>query len=970
MSKVALDTIQEICEGYSVEDADYMDAKLQFRQRIGRNPTADEKKEITLCIKKIAFTRTDELIDHLCFQHTDYMGVKTEFRKIKGRDMSATEKSNVQSKLRAIEWARLVQEKEEREAKGEVAEDIDPVSLTSGELASVRKATMNLRAEIDRAIAQSVVAARDAAAAEHDSGNETEDTDEGDPDSDDDFEFGEGEAPPSPADDGQLPQAEDPMEETRRLLAEALLEPAADDEQTQEREFDVEAHREKQRAAREAEERRLAAEQTKQLEEEEKIRQAEREAEIAAAEELVRQQEAARQAEIEQQRKEEAAKQARILAAREEAARQADLERERQAAEQRRLAEAEATRIAAIEDEQKRAAAEKAEEQRVAKEAAAAAQAQKEAAEERARLAREQDAAYMAKVKAEADEELRDAERKAAEDKAKAKLAEAEALKAAAEKRKAEAAAKLAAAATSEQADSENADSSETNQKLMSRPKIKAHRVKKSVLVIQMAQKIKQATMYTPPKRDLRRHGKSDKIRLLARCFMSKNETESDILRRMRAPRIRDKATRKKAYDKLDGKLSVDQGNFVQDALKNIIVQAVVAIPDEAESQQAMVSSAVTKTKNVVVERNSVTEETLRNLAMPQVQRTVEPISRKRSGKIDVKGVVADTTSASKTAAQLAHLPKLHQLQRQEALARKDRLNKVAKGLGDFCLETEKLAAAAMVSAGYLGNTANMEPIGSVAIAAFMGKKHRNGAWGKRCFVVKADTRELHYFKTVGKGAKRSICDWIGCVQLDSIKLMKKKGRVLQIVFDESYAKQHDRLTLTLRAKTEEIVEEWISILQATMQAGSAVNQLASKLQSQTSAIASSISDRMAASVNTYANNMMAKGHRFANVDELISHQFARALKILKSIMDTTQGKSVLELEAIRLKGDTDIGQDDMQFAYDNLLDMLERAVVLHCHNWWVAHMGPMDSAESESDDDEPAPPPPPRGPRSPKADK
>jgi len=126
----------------------------------------------------------------------------------------------------------------------------------------------------------------------------------------------------------------------------------------------------------------------------------------------------------------------------------------------------------------------------------------------------------------------------------------------------------------------------------------------------------------------------------------------------------------------------------------------------------------------------------------------------------------------------------------------------------------------------------------------------------------------------------------------------------------------------------------------------------------------------MAASVNTYANNMMAKGHRFANVDELISHQFARALKILKSIMDTTQGKSVLELEAIRLKGDTDIGQDDMQFAYDNLLDMLERAVVLHCHNWWVAHMGPMDSAESESDDDEPAPPPPPRGPRSPKAEK
>ena len=91
--------------------------------------------------------------------------------------------------------------------------------------------------------------------------------------------------------------------------------------------------------------------------------------------------------------------------------------------------------------------------------------------------------------------------------------------------------------------------------------------------------------MYTPPKRDLRRHGKSDKIRLLARCFMSKNETESDILRRMRAPVMRDRATQEKAFAKLEGKLSADQGNFVQDALKNIIVQAVVAIPDSAEPQ-------------------------------------------------------------------------------------------------------------------------------------------------------------------------------------------------------------------------------------------------------------------------------------------------------------------------------------------------------------------------------------------------
>ena len=181
------------------------------------------------------------------------------------------------------------------------------------------------------------------------------------------------------------------------------------------------------------------------------------------------------------------------------------------------------------------------------------------------------------------------------------------------------------------------------------------------------------------------------------------------------------------------------KGNFVQDALKNIIVQAVVAIPDSDDSSNAdaVVSDAVDSTKGVVVARNSVTEKTLKNLKSLKVERTVETLARKKSGKLDLKGVVADTTSGSKTAAQLAHLPKLHQLQRQEALARKDRLNGITKGLGDFCLETEKLAAAAMVSAGYLGNTANMEPIGALAIAGFMGKKHSNGAWGKRCYVVK-----------------------------------------------------------------------------------------------------------------------------------------------------------------------------------------------------------------------------------------
>ena len=187
---------------------------------------------------------------------------------------------------------------------------------------------------------------------------------------------------------------------------------------------------------------------------------------------------------------------------------------------------------------------------------------------------------------------------------------------------------------------------------------------------------------------------------------------------------------------------------------------------------------------------------------------------------------------------------------------------------------------------------------------------------------------------------------------------MKKKGRVLQVVFHDFYAKENGRAQLTLRAKTEEIVEEWISILQATMAAGTAVNHLAAKFQSQTSvrmhalrkclyryftasrfsdpwrqiglvclwivlvftwhrflsqAIANSISDRMAASIDNYANKMMTSGHRFSNVDELISHQFSRALKILKSIMDTTQGKAVLELEAIRLKETTDICQEDLQ---------------------------------------------------------
>ena len=121
----------------------------------------------------------------------------------------------------------------------------------------------------------------------------------------------------------------------------------------------------------------------------------------------------------------------------------------------------------------------------------------------------------------------------------------------------------------------------------------------------------------------------------------------------------------------------------------------------------------------------------------------------------------------------------------------------------------------------------------------------------------------------------------------------------------------------------------------------------------------------MASSIDTYANKMLAQGHQFKGVDELISHQFSRALRILKSIMDTTQGKAVLELEAIRLKETTDITQDDMQFAYDNLLDMLERAVVLHCHNWWVSHMGNEDSIEApvdfNEDDEEEPPPPPPR---------
>jgi hypothetical protein len=78
-------------------------------------------------------------------------------------------------------------------------------------------------------------------------------------------------------------------------------------------------------------------------------------------------------------------------------------------------------------------------------------------------------------------------------------------------------------------------------------------------------------------------------------------------------------------------------------------------------------------------------------------------------------------------------------------------------------------------------------------------------------------------------------------------------------------------------------------------------------------AIANSISDRMASSIDTYASKMIAQGFKFANVDELISHQFSRALKILKSIMDTTQGKAVLELEAIRLKESTDIVQEDLQ---------------------------------------------------------
>ena len=122
---------------------------------------------------------------------------------------------------------------------------------------------------------------------------------------------------------------------------------------------------------------------------------------------------------------------------------------------------------------------------------------------------------------------------------------------------------------------------------------------------------------------------------------------------------------------------------------------------------------------------------------------------------------------------------------------------------------------------------------------------------------------------------------------------------------------------------------------------------------------------------------LLCRSHRFANVDELISHQFSRALKILKSIMDTTQGKAVLELEAIRLRETTEIEQEDMQYAYDNLLDMLERAVVLHCHNWWVAHYGQAGMAmaantearqqsvgsghqtnTNDSDDEEPTPPP------------
>lgn len=215
------------------------------------------------------------------------------------------------------------------------------------------------------------------------------------------------------------------------------------------------------------------------------------------------------------------------------------------------------------------------------------------------------------------------------------------------------------------------------------------------------------------------------------------------------------------------------KGNFVQDALKNIIVQAVVAIPDsdDTANADAVVSDAVDSTKGVVVARNSVTEKTLKNLKSLKVERTEETLARKKSGKLDLKGVVADTTSGSKTAAQLAHLPKLHQLQRQEALARKDRLNGITKGLGDFCLETEKLAAAAMVSAGYLGNTANMEPIGALAIAGFMGKKHSNGAWGKRCYVVKVRSSSLvqanarRHVRGAGWGAKLEKRCLAGCAR-------------------------------------------------------------------------------------------------------------------------------------------------------------------------------------------------------------
>lgn len=82
---------------------------------------------------------------------------------------------------------------------------------------------------------------------------------------------------------------------------------------------------------------------------------------------------------------------------------------------------------------------------------------------------------------------------------------------------------------------------------------------------------------------------------------------------------------------------------------------------------------------------------------------------------------------------------------------------------------------------------------------------------------------------------------------------MKKKGRVLQVVFHDFYAKENGRAQLTLRAKTEEIVEEWISILQATMAAGTAVNHLAAKFQSQTSvrlrALAPRASERASASL-------------------------------------------------------------------------------------------------------------------------